>query len=127
MERVEIAFIKHFSNANRAKGMKILRPKVKRERHRTSFSTGNKIYVMAPLGHDFPSVESLECRFLSLSNVLLKIFRLFRWLCGLSCSSPYYDHSYPKSYGESRQGLIHGNHVSSLQVLQSAISSSIQV
>ncbi|KAL4362049.1 hypothetical protein GQ457_04G010980 [Hibiscus cannabinus] len=40
MERVETAFIKHFSNANRSKGMNILRPKAKRERHRTTFSTG---------------------------------------------------------------------------------------
>ncbi|XVE91535.1 hypothetical protein REPUB_Repub01dG0018100 [Reevesia pubescens] len=40
MERVEITFIKHFSNANRAKGMNILRPKAKRERHRITFSTG---------------------------------------------------------------------------------------
>ncbi|KAH1097744.1 hypothetical protein J1N35_014665 [Gossypium stocksii] len=40
MERVETTFIKHFSNANRSKGMSILRPKVKRERHRTTFSTG---------------------------------------------------------------------------------------
>ncbi|KAK8655831.1 hypothetical protein V6N13_108397 [Hibiscus sabdariffa] len=40
MERVETTFIKHFSNANRSKGMSILRPKEKRERHRTTFSTG---------------------------------------------------------------------------------------
>ncbi|XVE85825.1 hypothetical protein DITRI_Ditri17bG0122200 [Diplodiscus trichospermus] len=40
MERVENTFIKHFSNANRAKGMNILRPTAKRERHRTTFSTG---------------------------------------------------------------------------------------
>ncbi|GMJ13446.1 PHO1 homolog 3 [Hibiscus trionum] len=40
MERVETTFIKHFSNANRSKGMSILRPKAKRERHRTTFSTG---------------------------------------------------------------------------------------
>ncbi|KAL1215320.1 Phosphate transporter PHO1-like protein [Cardamine amara subsp. amara] len=40
MERVEATFIKHFSNANRAKGMNILRPQAKRERHRISFSTG---------------------------------------------------------------------------------------
>ncbi|KFK43649.1 hypothetical protein AALP_AA1G154500, partial [Arabis alpina] len=40
MERVEATFIKHFSNANRAKGMNILRPKAKRERHRITFSTG---------------------------------------------------------------------------------------
>ncbi|KAL4639531.1 hypothetical protein ACB092_03G225000 [Castanea dentata] len=40
MERVEATFIKHFSNSNRTKGMKILRPKAMRERHRTTFSTG---------------------------------------------------------------------------------------
>ena len=40
MERVEATFIKHFSNANRSKGMAVLRPKAKRERHRITFSTG---------------------------------------------------------------------------------------
>lgn len=40
MERVEATFIKHFSNSNRTKGMKILRPKAVRERHRTTFSMG---------------------------------------------------------------------------------------
>ncbi|CAH8383442.1 unnamed protein product [Eruca vesicaria subsp. sativa] len=40
MERVEDTFIKHFTNANRTKGMNILRPKAKRERHRITFSTG---------------------------------------------------------------------------------------
>ncbi|OMO71877.1 hypothetical protein COLO4_27984 [Corchorus olitorius] len=40
MERVEATFIKHFSNANRAKGMNVLRPKARRERHRVTFSTG---------------------------------------------------------------------------------------
>ncbi|KAK3222977.1 hypothetical protein Dsin_010002 [Dipteronia sinensis] len=40
LERVEVTFIKHFSNANRTKGMNVLRPKAKRERHRISFSTG---------------------------------------------------------------------------------------
>ncbi|XP_010495726.1 PREDICTED: phosphate transporter PHO1 homolog 3-like [Camelina sativa] len=40
MERVEATFIKHFANANRTKAMNILRPKAKRERHRTTFSTG---------------------------------------------------------------------------------------
>ncbi|KAM6571112.1 hypothetical protein CsatA_015192 [Cannabis sativa] len=40
MERVEATYIKHFSNANRTKGMSILRPKAKRETHRTTFSTG---------------------------------------------------------------------------------------
>ncbi|KAK7825610.1 phosphate transporter pho1 like protein 3 [Quercus suber] len=40
MERVEATFIKHFSNSNHTKGMKILRPNSMRERHRTTFSTG---------------------------------------------------------------------------------------
>ncbi|KAF9663759.1 hypothetical protein SADUNF_Sadunf17G0085500 [Salix dunnii] len=40
MERVEAAFIKHFSNGNRRKGMNTLRPKPKKERHRITFSMG---------------------------------------------------------------------------------------
>ncbi|TXG56550.1 hypothetical protein EZV62_017863 [Acer yangbiense] len=40
MDRVEVTFVKHFSNANRTKGLNVLRPKAKRERHRISFSTG---------------------------------------------------------------------------------------
>ncbi|RID45342.1 hypothetical protein BRARA_I02080 [Brassica rapa] len=40
MERVEATFIKHFTNANRTKGMNILRPQAQRERHRITFSTG---------------------------------------------------------------------------------------
>lgn len=40
MERVESTFIKHFANANRTKGMSVLRPTAKRERHRLTFSTG---------------------------------------------------------------------------------------
>ncbi|KAL0732865.1 hypothetical protein Bca4012_009075 [Brassica carinata] len=40
MERVEATFVKHFANANRTKGMNILRPKAKKERHILTFSTG---------------------------------------------------------------------------------------
>ncbi|KAH9675247.1 phosphate transporter PHO1 [Citrus sinensis] len=40
MERVEATFIKHFANSNRRKGMDILRPKTKIERHRISFCIG---------------------------------------------------------------------------------------
>ncbi|KAK7295400.1 hypothetical protein RJT34_18307 [Clitoria ternatea] len=40
MERVEHAFIKHFANGNHRKGMNILRPTAKRERHRTTFLLG---------------------------------------------------------------------------------------
>ncbi|KAF6166968.1 hypothetical protein GIB67_030661 [Kingdonia uniflora] len=40
IERVEATFIKHFSNANRRKGMSMLRPKVKQERLRITFFLG---------------------------------------------------------------------------------------
>uniref|UniRef100_M4CJJ9 Uncharacterized protein n=1 Tax=Brassica campestris TaxID=3711 RepID=M4CJJ9_BRACM len=40
LERVEVAFVKHFSSGNRREGMKCLRPKVKRERHRVTFFSG---------------------------------------------------------------------------------------
>ncbi|KAF9624823.1 hypothetical protein IFM89_014208, partial [Coptis chinensis] len=40
LERVEATFIKHFANANRSKGINILRPKAKRERHRVTYSLG---------------------------------------------------------------------------------------
>ncbi|KAL4348871.1 hypothetical protein GQ457_17G015760 [Hibiscus cannabinus] len=39
-ERVEATFIKHFTNSNRNKGMNILRPKTKKQRHTTTFYTG---------------------------------------------------------------------------------------
>ncbi|KAL6294771.1 hypothetical protein ACE6H2_002913 [Prunus campanulata] len=40
MERVETTFIKYFSNSNRRKGMVVLRPKTKIERHRITFAMG---------------------------------------------------------------------------------------
>ncbi|MCD7463530.1 hypothetical protein HAX54_050798 [Datura stramonium] len=40
LERVETTFIKHFSQSNRREGMKILRPKHKREKHRVTFLSG---------------------------------------------------------------------------------------
>ncbi|KAJ9709368.1 hypothetical protein PVL29_001035 [Vitis rotundifolia] len=40
MERVESTFIKHFSNSNRGKGMKILRQKAKKENHKVTFTLG---------------------------------------------------------------------------------------
>ncbi|CAN6708594.1 unnamed protein product [Malus baccata var. baccata] len=41
MERVETTFIKHFANGNRRKGMKTLRPKARREKHRSTFFLAN--------------------------------------------------------------------------------------
>ncbi|KAI3784855.1 hypothetical protein L1987_43962 [Smallanthus sonchifolius] len=40
IERVELAFVKHFCNGNRHQGMDILRPKAKREKHRITFFVG---------------------------------------------------------------------------------------
>ncbi|KAL8475729.1 hypothetical protein ACS0TY_028403 [Phlomoides rotata] len=40
IERLEATFIKHFSNGNRRKGMKSLKPGHKREKHRTTFFLG---------------------------------------------------------------------------------------
>ncbi|KAE8666048.1 Phosphate transporter PHO1-like protein 5 [Hibiscus syriacus] len=40
MERVEATVIKHFANSNRRKGMNILRPKARKQRHTTTFYTG---------------------------------------------------------------------------------------
>ncbi|KAL3631192.1 hypothetical protein CASFOL_024176 [Castilleja foliolosa] len=40
MERVEVIFIKHFSNSNRSKGMNVLRPQKRKERHRVTFYMG---------------------------------------------------------------------------------------
>ncbi|KAL6186816.1 hypothetical protein ACLB2K_042935 [Fragaria x ananassa] len=40
IEMVESEFIKHFSNSNRQKGMAVLRPKPKIERHRITFFMG---------------------------------------------------------------------------------------
>ncbi|XP_073310364.1 phosphate transporter PHO1 homolog 9-like [Primulina huaijiensis] len=40
VDRVEATFIKHFSNENRRKGMKLLKPTNKIERHRTTFFLG---------------------------------------------------------------------------------------
>ncbi|KAI6700534.1 hypothetical protein NL676_014858 [Syzygium grande] len=37
MDRVEAAFIKHFTNGNHRKGMRTLRPTAKREKHRITF------------------------------------------------------------------------------------------
>lgn len=40
MERVETTFIKYFSNSNRRKGMVVLKPKTKIERHSITFAMG---------------------------------------------------------------------------------------
>ncbi|ESQ34304.1 hypothetical protein EUTSA_v10006900mg [Eutrema salsugineum] len=40
MVRVESIFVEHFASSNRSKGMNLLRPKVKKEKHRITFSTG---------------------------------------------------------------------------------------
>ncbi|KZV43409.1 hypothetical protein F511_22001 [Dorcoceras hygrometricum] len=41
--RVEATFIKHFSNGNRRKGVKLLKPRNKMEKHRTTFVLGTEL------------------------------------------------------------------------------------
>ncbi|CDY72508.1 BnaC05g49630D, partial [Brassica napus] len=57
-KRVEEDFIKHFAEDNRTKGMNILRPKMTRERHRLTFSTG-KNQKLASIGFSAGCVFSL--------------------------------------------------------------------
>ncbi|KAL0723411.1 hypothetical protein Bca4012_038010 [Brassica carinata] len=77
MERVEATFIKHFANANRTKGMNILRPKAKRERHRLTFSTGIAMFVVLVLPFNFFYRSSrlffLTCLFHCLAAPLYKV------------------------------------------------------
>ncbi|CAM8983292.1 unnamed protein product [Rhodiola kirilowii] len=40
LERVETTFVKHFTNSNRRKAMKSLRPKVRKQKHSVTFFTG---------------------------------------------------------------------------------------
>lgn len=51
IERLEAAFIKHFSNGNRRKGMKALKPGHKTEKHRTTFFLGNLITAQRIMCH----------------------------------------------------------------------------
>nr|GMD55388.1 phosphate transporter PHO1 homolog 3-like isoform X1 [Ipomoea batatas] len=47
MERTESAFIKHFANGNRRKGMSSLKPHVKREKHRITFFLGELVRLFS--------------------------------------------------------------------------------
>nr|GMD54065.1 phosphate transporter PHO1 homolog 3-like [Ipomoea batatas] len=47
MERTEATFIKHFANGNRRKGMSVLRPHVKREKHRITFFLGEIVRLFS--------------------------------------------------------------------------------
>ncbi|KAF9617284.1 hypothetical protein IFM89_035228 [Coptis chinensis] len=69
LERVEATFIKHFANANRSKGINILRPKAKRERHRVTYSLcyitklflGDQITSRVRINYGFPLWQCLRC------------------------------------------------------------------
>ncbi|KAF2575368.1 hypothetical protein F2Q70_00000240 [Brassica cretica] len=50
MSRVEATFIKHFANGNHRDGMKSLRPKTKREKHRVTYCLGFLSGCAAALG-----------------------------------------------------------------------------
>ncbi|KAK4837446.1 hypothetical protein QYF36_005572 [Acer negundo] len=67
MERVEVAFIKHFSNSNRRKGVSILRPKTKKAAHMVSFFTGTELGYMDVL------LVSFGVAVLALTSVLMNL------------------------------------------------------
>lgn len=46
MKMVEITFIKNFSNSNYKEGMKLLKPKTKREKHSVTFSSGDSVFLL---------------------------------------------------------------------------------
>uniref|UniRef100_A0A7N0TA21 Uncharacterized protein n=1 Tax=Kalanchoe fedtschenkoi TaxID=63787 RepID=A0A7N0TA21_KALFE len=54
LQRVEATFVKHFFNGNHKKGMRSLRPQLKKERHQTTFFlglfTGCSIALVAAIG-----------------------------------------------------------------------------
>ena len=77
MERVEKTFIKHFANSNRGKGMNILRPKPKRERHRITFSMGkNQDLSLIQTYYSFITETNFLCLFLSPMPFSGKIFQV---------------------------------------------------
>lgn len=81
MERVEVAFIKHFSNANRSKGMNILRPKKKRDKHRITFSMGKTFYF---LGNPHTSGVKVKQNSLTMEVVILIYFVGFAFGCSVA-------------------------------------------
>lgn len=104
MERVEATFIKHFANANRTKAMNILRPQAKRERHRTTFSTGKRSVTCINGVVSFKlcgAYEEIGYRFLG-------------WMRFFSYSGSCCDHPHPKSFGKGRPEGIHEYYVPSL-------------
>ncbi|KAL0813272.1 hypothetical protein Bca101_069715 [Brassica carinata] len=81
-KRVEEDFIKHFAEDNRTKGMNILRPKMTRERHRLTFSTG-KNQKLASIGFRMALAAIIRTRN-SLQEdgqeiYMNTMFRLYSW------------------------------------------------
>ncbi|KAL0792609.1 hypothetical protein Bca101_063986 [Brassica carinata] len=59
MSRVEATFIKHFANGNHRDGMKCLRPKAKREKHRITYFLGD-IYFWSRYRVNYPFIFGFE-------------------------------------------------------------------
>lgn len=79
MERVEVTFIKHFANSNRSKGMNILRPKKKREKHRITFSMGKDDVLLWIYSHDTSIVKYVKVYSLTKQGVF--VFAGFAFGC----------------------------------------------
>ncbi|KAH6774547.1 hypothetical protein C2S51_012951 [Perilla frutescens var. frutescens] len=82
IERLESTFIKHFSNGNRRKGMKSLKPGHKREKHRTTFFLG--LFAGCSIALVVAIIVSLNGRALldhpGRDQYMESIFPLYRYL-----------------------------------------------
>ncbi|RVW77977.1 Phosphate transporter PHO1-like 3 [Vitis vinifera] len=77
MERVEATFIKHFSNANRSKGMSILRPKAKRERHRVTFFMAALIVALVLIARARNLIDPGATQYMETMFPLYSLFGFF--------------------------------------------------
>ncbi|MCL7052117.1 hypothetical protein MKW94_025142 [Papaver nudicaule] len=78
MDRVEATFIKHFANSNRSKGIRILRPKAKKEKHAISFFLVNYPFIFGfkqgtELGYREVFLLSSAVATLALASVLANL------------------------------------------------------
>lgn len=111
IQRVEATFIKHFANGNRRKGMNILRPQIKRERHRLTFSTGRNRNIIYTTPCIFSNFDVLECFFLSICSFG---FRFLCWMRVFSYSGSFLHHTRQENLSKGRPQRLHDFYVPSL-------------
>jgi hypothetical protein len=113
LEKVESTFIRNFTHSNHKKGRELLRPKMKRQRHRITFFTGKwyktmlfKIMMMWLIGLIMMLINSyfhISCRFL---------------LWFLCCSTSCYNikNSISTFNGQKSRNILHGKYFPIIQV-----------